>query len=347
MRICRDMIARSSQSLLEVLNILDKGGSQAALICDENDRLVGIVTDGDIRRGILKGASLDSGIREILKKDFYSCNPATSQQEALSILKSKGLRVLPVVGDEGTPLGIYHIDDLVPSAEISSPVVIMAGGFGTRLKPLTNTCPKPMLKIGNTPMLQLIIEHYAEQGFSEFYLSVHYMSNLIKDYFGDGAKFGVNINYIEETEPLGTAGSLSLLPEFNEPFIVTNGDVLTKVNAMQMLAFHNALNVSLTVGVKEYSHRVPYGVVDIQDGMLSTLEEKPVTRHQVNAGIYAFHPRILKRLPKDKAYDMTDVVQMFLSNKEPVSAFPIHEYWSDVGKFEELKLAQSEFAKVK
>ena len=274
-------------SIHDALKIINEGGGQIALVVDGEQKLLGTVTDGDVRRGLLSGIDVQSPVSMIMNLDPVTGKPSDDRQLTLSIMKQNKLRHVPIVDDAGCLLGLETLDDLNP-AHRKNMVLLMAGGLGSRLKPLTNECPKPMLKIGERPILETIILNFIEYGFREFVVSLNYKANMIREYFSDGYKWGVSIHYIEEDERLGTAGSLRLLPEIqnSHPLIVMNGDVLTKVNLDHFLDFHASNHSKATMGVREYNFQVPYGVLKLDHHRIVQIEEKPVHNFFVNAGIY-------------------------------------------------------------
>jgi NDP-sugar pyrophosphorylase family protein len=220
----------------------------------------------------------------------------------------------------------------------------MAGGLGTRLRPLTETLPKPMLRVGGRPMLEIILDNFVSQGFKNFFISINYLGHIIQEHFGDGSKFGVSITYLSESKRLGTAGALSLLPEgITENIVVTNGDVLTRLNLRALLDFHNALHSSATICVREFSTQVPYGVVEVADQVVQKIEEKPNVQRLVNAGIYVLNPKLLSQIPKDTYIDMPDLLNSMLKKDQVIGAFPIREYWADIGRVTDLDNANLEF----
>lgn len=316
----------------QAIEIIDRNSQQIAVIIDEEGRLLGTVTDGDIRRGILKGISLESPVSRIMNPHPVKIPKLNDRESILNILRENKVRHLPVVDDTGRVIGIERLDELYEEPRSGNWVVIMAGGLGRRLEPLTKECPKPMLRIGGKPVLQTILEQFVCQGFRRFCFSVHYKSEQIKDYFKDGSRWGAEIHYIDETKRMGTAGSLSLFPfETREPILVINGDILTKLNFEQMIGFHRERQAKATLAVTAYDYQVPYGVIKANRDRLVGFEEKPIYTNFINAGIYVLNPEVLAYIPKKTCFDMNSLFEAMLQNNEPICIFPIREYWIDVG----------------
>lgn len=333
-----------TSTIREALKVINNGAMQIGIVVDENNRLIGTLTDGDIRRGLLNNLELDDAIESIIFKTPTVANLNETKEKILQKALSKKLHQIPIVDDEHRVIGIKEIEDLVKPKAKPNKVVLMVGGLGTRLYPLTENTPKPMLNVGNKPILQTIVEKFAEYGFASIVMCVNYKSHIIEDYFGNGSEFGVNIEYVLEEQRMGTAGALSLLnSESNEPFFVMNGDLLTNVNFEHLLDYHTSQNAVATMCVREYDFQVPYGVVNIDNGEILSIEEKPVQKFFVSAGIYMLSPEILSMIPKNKFYDMPTLFEALIqSNKKSIS-FPIHEYWLDIGQIEEYERANSDY----
>lgn len=336
-----------NSTIKQALEIIDKAAMQIALIVDENDILLGTLTDGDIRRGLLKGLDLNSSVESIIFKTPTIAKISNTKEEILKLALSKKLHQIPIVDDNGKILGIQEIEELIKPKEKTNRVILMVGGLGTRLRPLTENIPKPMLKVGNKPILQTIIEKFAEYGYTNIVMCVNYKSHIIQDYFGDGSSFGVNIEYILEEQRMGTAGALSLLNEKpTESFFVMNGDLLTNVNFEHLHDFHIANNSMGTMCVREYDFQVPYGVVNIKDSKIISIEEKPIHKFFVSAGIYMLSPEILDYIPKSVFYDMPTLFEQIINANKNVISFPLREYWLDIGRIEEYKKANEEYNEV-
>ncbi|WWW11952.1 nucleotidyltransferase family protein [Arcobacter cryaerophilus gv. pseudocryaerophilus] len=338
---------KETSTIKEALEIIDKGSMQIALVVDDNDRLIGTLTDGDIRRGLLKGFDLSSSIEQIVFKTPTIAKISDTKEDILKIALSKKLHQIPIVDYFGKIVGIKEIEELVKPKDKINKVVLMVGGLGTRLRPLTETTPKPMLKVGNKPILQTIVEKFAEYGYTDIVMCVNYKSDIIQDYFKDGSDFGVNIEYILEEQRMGTAGALSLLRDKpNEPFFVMNGDLLTNVNFEHLHNYHIATNSVATMCVREYDFQVPYGVVNIKDSKILSIEEKPIHKFFVSAGIYMLSSEVLNYIPKNEFFDMPTLFEKLISLNQNTVSFPIREYWLDIGRMEEYKKANDEYSEV-
>lgn len=337
----------TNATIKEALHIIDEGALQIALVVDENDKLLGTLTDGDIRRGLLKGLTLDSSIEEIVFRAPTVAKVSDTKEDILKIALSKKLHQIPIVDDFGKILGIKEIDELVKPKNKTNKVILMVGGLGTRLRPLTETTPKPMLKVGNKPILETIVEKFVEYGYTDIIMCVNYKSDMIQNYFKDGKEFGVNIEYILEEQRMGTAGALSLLTDKpNEPFFVMNGDLLTNVNFEHLHNYHIATNSVATMCVREYDFQVPYGVVNIKDSKIVSIEEKPIHKFFVSAGIYMLSSEVLNYIPQNEFYDMPTLFEKLISLNKNTVSFPIREYWLDIGRIEEYKKANDEYGEV-
>ena len=338
---------RQNATIKEALGIIDSGAMQIALVVDDNDKLLGTLTDGDIRRGILRGLDLDSSIETIVFKEPAIAKISSTKEEILKIALSKKLHQIPIVDDNGIVLDLKEIEELVEPKIKTSRVILMVGGLGTRLRPLTQDTPKPMLKVGNKPILQTIVERFAEYCFVNITMCVNFNASIIRDYFSDGKEFGVNIDYVLEEKRMGTAGALSLLKERpSEPFFVMNGDLLTNVNFEHIFNYHILNKATATMCVREYDYEVPYGVVKMNDNKIIEIAEKPVQKFFVSAGIYMLSPEILDLIPKNEFYDMPALFEKLIKLSKNVISFPIREYWLDIGRMEEYQRANEEYKEV-
>lgn len=343
----KQTLVTAGTSLREAIHILDSGAMQIVLVVDESNRLMGTVTDGDIRRGILKGVSLDEPASKIMNPSPTVARTGDERQLILTMMQQKQLHHIPVVDEHGSLVGLEILDEIIQRRVRDNPVVLMAGGLGSRLQPLTKDCPKPMLQVGNKPLLETILENFIEYGFHKFYISLNYMGEVIKAHFGDGSRWNVDIIYLEEDRKLGTAGALSLLPvKPTSPMLVMNGDILTKVNFRQLLEFHLEHGAQATMCVREYDFQVPYGVVKIDRQRITGIDEKPVQRFFVNAGIYVLDPATMDMIPKDAYYDMPSLFESLIRRGDETSAFPIREYWLDIGQLADYDRANGEFMQV-
>lgn len=344
----REILVSPSTPILKAIAVIDAAGLQLALVADENNKLLGTVTDGDVRRGILRGVLLDKPVQEIMNPHPTFASVHDSRDAMLLIMRQSKVHHIPILDGNRCVVGLEVLDEIlqVPQRK-DNIVVLMAGGLGSRLKPLTDEYPKPLLKVGGRPILETILENFIEYGFNQFYITVNYKAELIKNYFGDGSNWGVSIRYLHEEKKLGTAGALGLLPErpFN-PILVMNGDVLTKINFQQLMDFHMEHKAQATMCVREYDFQVPYGVVKVEKQRLVSIEEKPLQRFFVNAGVYLLEPEVLNFIPKDSNFDMPNLFERLVENKLETSVFPIREYWLDVGRIDDFERAEGEFEKV-
>lgn len=323
---------------------IDTSSQQIALIVDANRKLLGTVTDGDVRRGLLRGVGLEDTVERVMNPKPITIPQSLDRQTILRRMSDLQLHHLPVVDSEGHLVGLEILDDLLKTEREDNWVVLMAGGLGTRLRPITETVPKPMVPVGGRPLLESILNNFTAQGFGRFFLSVNYKADMVRDHFGDGNRFGTRIDYLQEAECKGTAGALSLLPERpDSPLIVMNGDLLTSVNFRYLLDFHRAQKAAATMCVRDYSIQVPYGVVETDRNCLIRLTEKPVHHFFVNAGIYVIEPDVLDLIPRDHPFDMTELFQALTAHGESAAVFPIHEYWLDIGRLDDLERARSEY----
>jgi len=339
-----DYLVRPDASLREVIEIIDRGAAQIALVADAENKLLGVITDGDIRRAMLRNESLSRLAENIMFRDFRSLPKDATEEQALVLMRRETLHQIPALDEQGRVIRLFLMEELIKPKRRENTVVIMAGGEGKRLRPLTESCPKPMLRVGGKPLLEIILEQCVEAGFQHFYLSVNYLKKQIQDYFGDGARWHVRIEYLEETQPLGTGGALSLLQQKPKgPVLVLNGDVLTRVDYGRLLRFHDEQQAAATLCVREYTTQIPYGVVRMDDLHVLTLEEKPVMSNYVNAGIYLLDPALFDLVPQNQFFDMPTLLEKAMQHQHRVSAFPIHEYWLDVGHPETLERALGEW----
>jgi len=334
-------------SIHDTIQTIDRSAMQIALVVDANGKLLGTVTDGDIRRAILKGIALSEPIHLVMNAQPVSLSQHTSAEHILFTMKKSGRHQIPVVDGDGKLVHLAVLDNYLHPFERPNAVVLMAGGLGTRLRPLTDDYPKPLLKVGNKPVLQTIIENFRDQGFCRFYLSVNYKADMIEHYFGQGENFGVKIEYLHEKQRLGTAGALSLLPVMpQEPIIVMNGDLLTKVDYRHLLDFHHEHHAKATMCVREYDFQVPYGVVSIDHHRILGIQEKPIHKFFVNAGIYVLEPEVLPAIPTGDYFDMPTLFEKIIAQGGETVVFPIREYWIDIGQMADLERANSEFCEV-
>jgi NDP-sugar pyrophosphorylase family protein len=316
-------------------------------VLDDSKKVVGTLSDGDIRRGLLNGLNLDSTIEDIYFKEPTLASVNDSKDVIIQKALRKHIYQIPIVDSEGRFVKIEELSNLLKVNAKYNRVFLMAGGLGTRLRPLTQDTPKPLLKVGNKPILETIIENFAKYGFVNITISVNYKADMIKKYFGDGSNLGVNIDYIEETKRLGTAGALSLIKDRpQEPFFVMNADLLTNVNFEHLLDFHLVEHSVATMCVREYDYQVPYGVIQTQGSKILSIKEKPIHKFFVNAGIYVLSPQVFEYIPKNEFYDMPTLFEDIIQDELKSISFPIHEYWLDIGRMSDFEQAQHEYGDV-
>jgi len=343
----KEILLKKTATIKEALKVIDKGAMRIAIVLDKNDTVVGTLTDGDIRRGLLNGLTLDSSIEGLYFKEPTLANVNDSKELIIQKAIRKQIYQIPIVDDAGKLIKIEELSHLLKTNAKHNRVILMAGGLGTRLHPLTQNTPKPLLKVGNKPILETIIENFAKYGFINITISVNYKAEMIKKYFDDGAKFGVNIDYIEENKRMGTAGALSLIKERpQEPFFVMNADLLTNVNFEHLLDFHLIEHSVATMCVREYDYQVPYGVIETEGSNIISIKEKPVHKFFVNAGIYVLSPQVFEYIPKDEFYDMPTLFEDIIKDKLKSISFPIHEYWLDIGRMSDFEQAQNEYGEI-
>lgn len=338
-------IVKLTDSIETVIDVLNNSSLRITLVVDENNKLLGTITDGDIRRAFLKHVPLAAQAKQIMKEKPVVARSSFSRNVILSLMEDNAFTAIPIVTEEGVLCGLETLQNLVSEKHIRTPVFLMAGGFGRRLAPLTDNCPKPMLHVAGVPLLERIICQFSDMGFRNFYISVHYLSEHLVNYFGNGSKWNVSVNYIAETQPLGTAGALGLLPEgvVENEIIVMNGDVLTSVDFRLLLDFHRSSRSVATMALRKYKQSIPFGVVSIENDSLVSIDEKPVKECFVNAGIYVISKFVLSYVSKNHAIDMPELLMRLVSDRHEVKTFPIHERWLDIGRNSDYTLAQEYF----
>jgi len=325
----------------DVLSIIDKEALQLALVVDNNRTLLGIITDGDIRRALIQKKSLDTPLVEIMNNSPTVAEFGATKKELQALMERKKLLAIPLI-KSGKIVGLETLHHLLHKPKYENPIFIMAGGFGTRLKPLTDNCPKPLLKVGDKPILETVLLQFIRSGFYKFYISTHYLPEMIQEHFGDGSRWNVSIEYVYEDSPLGTGGALGLLPDSlpDLPLIMINGDVLTNLDFSKLLSFHNNNIGDATMCVREYEYQVPYGVVEHEGPIVKSMVEKPMYRFLVNAGIYIIAPVIIKSVAENTIIDMPTLLENNIAEGKTVLNFPIHDYWLDIGRIDDFNRAQ-------
>jgi dTDP-glucose pyrophosphorylase len=340
------LLVAPSASVREALEAITKNSRQAVLVVDGHGRLAGIVTDGDIRRGLLRGVAIDGRVADLMNPHPVTLPAGVTRAEALALMQQRSLRHLPVVDAAGRLVDVMLFEDLLRPVPVPNAAVVMAGGDGRRMRALSEDVPKPLLRVGHKPLLEILIERLRAAGVWQFFVTVRHKSEMIEAHFGDGSRLGVRIRYVREEAPLGTAGALGRLPEpLAEPFFLVNGDVLTKCDFLGMLEFHRRCRADLTVGAVPHTVEVPYGVLRVEGERLEAVEEKPRLDFLVNAGIYVVEPAVVPRIPRGRAFDATELIRLLKDQGRPVVAFPIRDYWLDVGRDGEWHRANRDVAK--
>ncbi|WP_197490054.1 nucleotidyltransferase family protein [Rheinheimera sp. SA_1] len=337
-----NIVVSPDTPLAEAIEILDREGKRSLLIATEDNVLLGTVSDGDVRRALIRKVNLAEPVDAVMQ-----CTPKVagldwSKTRILSFMEQHQLLQLPVLDENNRICDVMFLYDLLQKPRIDNPVCLMAGGFGTRLRPLTDLCPKPMLKLGDKPILELILERFIHAGFHNFYISTHYRSEQITEHFGDGSRYGVTIRYLHEHKPLGTAGALGLLhgTAIEKPLFVMNGDLLTDVNFLQMLACHEEHGGVATMCVREFEQQVPYGVIQTQGSQITDIVEKPKHKFLVNAGIYLLSPELVSTVSPEEVIDMPDLIKGCLKKDLRVNQYRIDDDWIDIGQLDDFKRAQ-------
>ncbi len=339
-------IISGSDTMRAAIKILELESSHIAMIVDKNGRLNGTITDGDIRRALIKKLPMDTQLSQFMCKNPTTSNVGDSRRSIFSKMKELGLLQIPIIDNDKKVIGIETLQHILDDKKYDNPVFLMAGGLGKRLQPLTEDTPKPLLKVGKNPILENILVQFIESGFHNFYMSIHYKADMVREYFGDGSNWNVSIKYVHEDKPLGTAGGLGLLPNNlpKLPILVMNGDLLTKIDFYELLNFHIQGKSDATMCVREYDFQVPYGVVKTQDLRIVSIEEKPVQRFFVNAGVYVLNSSIIEDMDGVNYIDMPKLLERVMEYGK-VNMFPVHEYWLDIGIIEQFNQAQKDIGK--
>lgn len=339
------LLVTKDTSILKVIENLSINEIGIVLVVDDNNKLLGTITDGDIRRGILKFNDMNTEAKDIMRKNPKFAKDDSDIRYIEKLMLEHSILHVPLLNAQNQVIDLKTKSNLYkPSQRKENTVFISAGGFGKRLKPLTNSLPKPMIKIDNVPILEIIINKFISSGFIDFYISTYFKSDIIKKYFGNGERFGANIKYIEETIPLGTAGSLSLVDvnKINGPIILMNSDIITDVSFNDLLIFHEDNKSDATICTSQYEFQIPYGEVLSSNIQVEQLIEKPKKSININAGIYVLEKDILKDLAPNQPIDVPDLLNNIIQKSKKVSIFPIHEYWTDIGHIDELNKVRQE-----
>jgi dTDP-glucose pyrophosphorylase len=332
MKLFNDIIIDEDASVRDAMALLNASGFEVVLVRDARGSISGIVTDGDIRRGLLTGATLESSITTTMHRDFFAVGPEVDRAAVLDLMKARLFQHVPVLDKERRLVAIHFLRDLIGATPKSNVAVVMAGGRGTRLRPVTDSIPKPMVAVAGRPILERIVLHLVGHGIRSIYLAVNYKAEMIEDYFGDGSQFGCAISYLREVEPLGTGGPLSLLPsEQKDPIIVLNGDQIMRVDLSGMLEHHRCQGALATIAVGPHQIEMPFGRVIERDGRLVELHEKPTINFLINRGIYILEPEVLSAIPTQREFPITSLFEGLLADKQPISVYYFEDDWLDVG----------------
>jgi dTDP-glucose pyrophosphorylase len=344
----RSCCVTPTATIRETLAAIDAGSVEIAIVVAEDDRVIGTISDGDVRRALLGGASLDDEVLTFVQRQFTWVAPGSGRADVLDLMRARFVSQVPVLDPDGRLVGLHVMREILGVAERRNAAVVMAGGRGTRLAPLTEHLPKPMMRVAGRPILERIVLHLVGYGVPVIYLAVNYMADVITDHFGDGTRFGCEIRYLAEdpTRPLGSAGALGLLPPDElarpTPLLVLNGDLVTQFDVDRLLRAHEEGGYAATVGVRKYSHDVPFGVLELRDGRVEALHEKPRHIWDVNAGVYVLDPRLVERVPRDREFMMTELLGACLHAGDPVGAYLLEGDWVDVGHLDALRRARGE-----
>ncbi len=331
---------KTDSRIVDAMHSLEESGIEIAMAVDDNHQLIGVLTDGDIRRALLSGLTLESPIIDILNCRFTSVCQKTSREEALDLMKARTIEQIPIVDADGKPVGLHLLHELISHHERPNWAIIMAGGKGTRLWPLTKTVPKPMLMVAGRPILERLVLHLVGFGIRRIFLSVNYLGEIIENHFQDGSKYGCEIEYLREDQPLGTGGPLRLLPKTELPLLIMNGDVVTQFDVTSFFETHEFCNNAATIGTRNYTHTVPFGCLQCENERVFRIEEKPTISNLINTGIYVIEPRLISKIPANQEFPITDLFIDCINCNERVGIFHIEDDWIDVGQREQLRLAR-------
>lgn len=339
----KNILVLPSNTIQETLKIIDQEGFGIALVVDSQLHLLGTVTDGDIRRALIQNKSLSAEVSQVMSSNPITVTDRESKADVLRLMNTKGISVIPRI-ISGQVVGVETLKQVLQPKKRDNPIFIMAGGFGTRLRPLTDNCPKPMLRVGDKPMLEHLINQFRVLGFHDFYVSTHYMPEVIQDYFGDGSQWDVRITYVYEDTPLGTGGALGLLPrDLPElPLIMMNGDVLTKINFDELLDHHESNGLDATMCVRELEYKISYGVVESDEGFITNMVEKPTYRYHINTGIYVLSPECVFSVQPNTRIDLPTLLKQRMDMNKKVGIYTTHEYWLDIGQMTDYQKAQED-----
>lgn len=335
-------------TIRDAMRVIDQAALRIGLVCDEKNKLLGTITDGDIRRGLLVSCEMQDPAVKVMNTHPITAKLTSTREQRLKLMDKHDLLALPLIDEVGCLAGLETLHQALQPTKRDNPVFIMAGGFGTRLQPLTDHCPKPMLRVGDKPMLEHLINQFIKQGFHRFYISTHYMPELIHKHFGDGSQFGISVEYVYEDSPLGTGGALGLLPKNlpNLPLVMMNGDVLTKLNYAQLLHHHETQGFDATMCVREDEHRVPFGVIETEDQLIVNMVEKPTYRYKINTGIYVLNPEIIAKVQVNQRIDMPTLLEHGRQAGKRIGTYTSYDYWLDIGQMKDYQKAQQDIERL-
>ena len=350
-----ELCVSADSTIRQVIACIEKNTAKIALVVNEDTQLLNTVTDGDVRRAMLAGTDLDEPVKLLQERKLASSQYkqavtaplGTDTDELLQLMRERDVRQVPLVDEKQSVVGLVTLRELIADDTLPIQAVVMAGGSGTRLRPLTENLPKPMVPVGGRPMLERIIEQLRDAGVSRVMVTTHYKSELISNHFGDGHGFGVNISYVEEDKPMGTAGGLSQLEPSDDPILVINGDILTRIDFRAMLDFHVEHKAEMSVAVRRHETQIPYGVIETEDEKITQVLEKPIVNHFINAGIYLLNPAVFKLIPENDSYDMPELINRLINDGRTVISFPVREYWLDIGQHKDYMRAEEDVRKGK
>ena len=338
-----DLLVKLAISFREAIEVLNRTGRKILLVSDNERRLLGVLSDADLRRAMLQGAGLSDSIEPYVIYDPIVINQRASDEEVSAVMRETGVYQVPLVDGQGRICGLRRIEEFLPNAPRGNRVIVMAGGLGTRLLPLTEKLPKPLVPIHGRPLLSILLDSLLGAGFRDIQVAVNYKSEMIKDEVRRSERYD-SVEFIEEEERMGTAGALSLIGERPEqPLLVVNGDILTQLDYGAFLDFHCQGRHQLTAAVRQEKFVIPYGVVELEGNRVTQLTEKPEQIYFANAGAYVIEPRLLDLIPIGRAFDMTSLIELCLADGLSVGGFPIHEYWQDIGRPDDLQQAKADY----
>lgn len=332
-------VVPANATIRDAMAAINANYSEIVVVVDDMRNALGVITDGDVRRGLLRGLSLNDEAIDIMTPGFASVSVGTDRAAALDLMKALVVRQLPIL--DGTRfVGLHLLAEILGAVAKPNRALIMAGGKGTRLRPHTDNKPKPMVLVAGRPILERIVLHLVGHGIREIIVAINYLGEQIKEYFGDGSKYGCRIEYLQESRELGTAGALSLLSTLpDEPLLVMNGDQITRIDFGAMLSFHESERAALTVAAGPYRHEIPFGVVETQGALLKRIEEKPTIQVMINRGVYVLEPSLLKLVPHNEFFTMVDLIDLCRQKGSQVSVFLADDDWIDIGRPVDLELA--------